>query len=320
MKSSASNHCNRFGFALALCVAVTFAAPAIAIPSFLSHDYRLPNPDRPYEMVGDTVHYDTPFHFAIYDLEFAPSNPSQLDIPTRNPDGSLDFDSTFDISYRAVIGVSTQPPSTVLGTGTARARGHAPADPNHEPYQLIWPNPQVFDTELVELNLFALSPIPEVMFRESPSLRSSGVIIREDTCPYCLSPITIWRISSFLDVATEITFNGGNTWTPASDLIHVEQAPDGFPPGDYNHDHEIDGADYVVWRKTLGQTGAGLLADGNWNGIVDHADVELIRKNFASIAGSGSTAPAVPEPGVTIIVFEFALLALMRRSTRRRIR
>jgi hypothetical protein len=266
-------------------------------------------------MVGHTIHYDVPFHFAIYDLEFAPSNPSQLAVPTRNPDGSLEFDSTFDITYRAVIGVSTQPPSTVQGIGTARARGHAPADPDHETHELIWPNPQVFDTELVELNLFALSAIPEIMFRESPSLRSSGVIIREDTCPFCLAPFTRWRISSFIDIATEVTFNSGNTWTPASGLIHVEQAPDGFPPGDYNHDHVINSADYVVWRKTFGQTGAGLLADGNWNGIVDDADIELLRKNFATTSGNGSTAPAVPEPTATT-VFLLGLLAVPRRASR----
>ncbi len=27
------------------------------------------------------------------------------------------------------------------------------------------------------------------------------------------------------------------------------------PPGDYNHNGTTDAADYVVWRKTLGQTG-----------------------------------------------------------------
>jgi len=142
---------------------------ANAIPSFQSLDSRLPNPALPYEMTGGTVHYDSVPHFAVYDLEFAPSNPSQLHWPTRNSDGSLEFDSTFDITYKAVISFSTQPSNTVSGIGTAHARGFASADPNHSPNELIWPNPQVFDSELVELNLFALSAIPEVMFRESKS-------------------------------------------------------------------------------------------------------------------------------------------------------
>jgi hypothetical protein len=245
-------------------------------------------------------------HFAIYDLEFAPSNPSQLAFPSRNPDGTWEFDSMFDITYQAVVSVSTQPSHLVSGIGTARTRGFAPSDPNHLPNEL----PQVFQTELIELNLFALSAIPEIMFRESPTENSRGVTIREDACPLCASPFTHWRISSFFDVASEITFNGGVTWTAARDLIHVEQAPDGYPPGDYNKDKVVDGADYVVWRRTLGDTGAGLAADGNWSGAVDAGDYDVWKRNigFSAIAGSGSAA--VPEPSA--IVLMLAGLLIMR--------
>jgi hypothetical protein len=267
-------------------------------------------------MAGRSVHYDSSPHFAVYDLEFAASNPSQLDIPTRNPDGSLEFDSTFNISYKAVVSISTQPPHTVSGIGTARARGFAPADPDHPPNELIWPNPQVFDSELIELNLFALSAIPEVMFRESPSQRSSGVIIRENTCPYCLAPGTFWRISSFFDIAAEITFNGGVTWTAARDLIHVEQAPDGYPPGDYNKDKVVDSADYVVWRRTLGETGAGLAADGDWSGKVDAGDYRVWRANFRQTAVSGANmTAAVPEPvSVVLLVLGMSVIKIWRRA------
>jgi hypothetical protein len=283
---------------------------ANAIPSFQSLDSRLPNPARPYEMVGRTVHYDSVPDFGVCDLEFAPSNPSQLHLPTRNPDGSLEFDSTFDITYKAVVGISTQPPYTVSGIGTARARGVAPPDPNHSPNELIWPNPQVFDSELVELNLFALSAVPEVMFRESPTRRSSGVIIRENTCPYCLAPATYWRISSFFDIATEITFNGGVTWTAARDLLHVEQAPDGFPPGDYNRDKVVDSADYVVWRRSLGETGAGLAADGDWSGAVDAGDFDVWRSNIGNSAVVAAGSAAVPEPS-TIVLIVAGLLTML---------
>jgi hypothetical protein len=51
-------------------------------------------------------------------------------------------------------------------------------------------------------------------------------------------------------------------------------------PGDYNADSTVNLADYVVWRNSLGQGGAGLAADGNGNGVVDQADYDLWRANF----------------------------------------
>jgi hypothetical protein len=304
---------SRYGFRWLLTFFLLGIAPptAKAIPSFNSFDNRLPNPDRPYELVGKTVHYNSSPDFAIYDLEFSPSNPAQLDFPSRNSDGSLEFDSTFDINYKAVISFSTQPPHAVSGIGKARARGFAPADPNHPPNELLWPNPQVFETEMVEFNLYALSAIPEVMFRESPTIRSRGVTIRENTCPYCLSPFTRWRISSFFDIATEITFNGGVTWTPANDVLHVEQAPDGFHAGDYNHDHVVDNSDYIVWRRSLGNVGAGLAADGDWSGKVDIGDYHVWRANFGQTTTGAATAnAAVPEPS-SVATLTLAMLAIL---------
>src|SRR4029078_4937754 len=34
-------------------------------------------------------------------------------------------------------------------------------------------------------------------------------------------------------------------------------------PGDFNHDHIVDAADYSVWRDSLGQKGLILPADGD---------------------------------------------------------
>ena len=75
---------------LIFCLVGIVPPSATAIPSFNSFDNRLPNPDRPYELVGKTVHYNSSPDFAIYDLEFSPSNPAQLDFPSRNPDGSFE--------------------------------------------------------------------------------------------------------------------------------------------------------------------------------------------------------------------------------------
>ena len=51
-------------------------------------------------------------------------------------------------------------------------------------------------------------------------------------------------------------------------------------PGDYNQDGVVDAADYVLWRDSEGQTGAGLAADGDGNQVVDQSDYDLCGANF----------------------------------------
>ena len=90
-------------------------------------------------------------------------------------------------------------------------------------------------------------------------------------------------------------------------------------PGDYNGNGAVDAADYVVWRNTFGQAGAGLVADGNGDGGVDQLDYQLWRASFGQTAapGAGATAAltsmssaelpnssadiAVPEPNTIIL-------------------
>jgi hypothetical protein len=43
-------------------------------------------------------------------------------------------------------------------------------------------------------------------------------------------------------------------------------------PGDFNLDSRIDKADHDLWRGTFGQSGEGLAADGNEDGVVNAAD------------------------------------------------
>jgi len=62
-----------------------------------------------------------------------------------------------------------------------------------------------------------------------------------------------------------------------------------FLAGDYNLNGAVDSADYVLWRKTLGQTGANLPADGSGptpgtpNGVVDQADYTFWRSNSGAV-------------------------------------
>jgi hypothetical protein len=73
-----TNALDRSGFVscfVIVCLLGLWPRAAVAIPSFQSIDWRLPNPDRAFEMTSGTVHYSNSL-FSLYDLTFQPSNPS----------------------------------------------------------------------------------------------------------------------------------------------------------------------------------------------------------------------------------------------------
>src|SRR3989304_1960460 len=135
------------------------AASAVEVPDyvgFVSHRYSLPNPDRPYEMISGAVNYRPDSLFSLYDLEFRPSDAAQLDFPSRNAEGNFEFDSKFDITYRAVVSFGLEPAHPIRGTGQAHAVGRATGGQ--------WPlEPLVYGTEVVGLALDGAGPRPEGM-------------------------------------------------------------------------------------------------------------------------------------------------------------
>jgi hypothetical protein len=87
-------------------------------------------------------------------------------------------------------------------------------------------------------------------------------------------------------------------------------------PGDYNGDGEVNAADRVVLRKTMGQTGSGLLADGNGDGVVDLADGDVWSGHFGETAHLGAAATngiTVPEPASVLLLLFAAGLGIRER-------
>jgi hypothetical protein len=87
-------------------------------------------------------------------------------------------------------------------------------------------------------------------------------------------------------------------------------------PGDYNLDDVVDAGDYVIWRKTLGQVGPGLAADGDSNGHIDIGDLNFWRANFGRTAGAGPNphdVHEVPEPAVALLLLIGAIPAIWKR-------
>ena len=92
--------------------------------------------------------------------------------------------------------------------------------------------------------------------------------------------------------------------------------------GDYNKNGIVDAADYVLWRKTISQSGPALAADGNNNGTIDPVDFTIWRTNFGTPAAPGSGASlagTIPEPTTSLLlIFAAAGWCFLRSGPHRK--
>jgi hypothetical protein len=110
---------------------------------------------------------------------------------------------------------------------------------------------------------------------------------------------------------------GGLTWD-ASQLYTSGKLSIAGLFGDYNLNGTVDAADYVLWRKTLNQSGSGLVADGDGDHQITQADFDIWRAHFGqSAGGSGSMfGGAIPEPASCTYVAVWVLALINRRRSR----
>lgn len=130
-------------------------------------------------------------------------------------------------------------------------------------------------------------------------------------------------VDLLFDVMNGLTFYRGSRYDVSTiDLAILRDAgvPAIYLPGDYDADHDVDGADLLAWQQNLGATvtqGAG--ADGSRNGAIDAADLAVWRTNFGDKFGvppAAATLSAIPEPATAAIV-AVASLALFQNRRRR---
>jgi hypothetical protein len=81
--------------------------------------------------------------------------------------------------------------------------------------------------------------------------------------------------------------------------------------GDYNRDGQVDGANYVLWRRGQRDSVSAFTgADGNGDGVVNSDDYAIWRANFGnSQIANGAAAVAVPEAR-SIVLFLICLVAV----------
>jgi hypothetical protein len=126
------------------------------------------------------------------------------------------------------------------------------------------------------------------------------------------------------------TWWGGGPWWPSTSFFLIDQLSGQDRPdmkvlqpyfahpvaGDYDNNGVVDMNDYTAWQNAYGQTGAGLLADGNHDGVVNAADYTIWR-DHASFGGPGAGA-GVPEPSSLLLLMSGALSAGLFFRCRRR--
>jgi hypothetical protein len=135
------------------------------------------------------------------------------------------------------------------------------------------------------------------------------------------------QVGQSFTVLTAVGPTGGYTGT----FDHVIQ-PEGLPPGmmfsvvygandviayvvpgnfvvaDFNHDGQVDGADFSQWASSFGQNGN---ADANGDGASDGADFLAWQQQAASSGGSNSAN--VPEPAACVLLTLAAGVIARRR-------
>jgi uncharacterized delta-60 repeat protein len=92
---------------------------------------------------------------------------------------------------------------------------------------------------------------------------------------------------------------------PSGDFLLLRYEGDPILPpalsGDYNRSGAVDGADYVIWRKSQGMVVAAFSgADGTGDGTVDQHDYDLWKANFGQTLAAATSAALVAEPALAV--------------------
>jgi len=103
------------------------------------------------------------------------------------------------------------------------------------------------------------------------------------------------------------------SWRPRLTIAYSSTAP---PTGDYNRNGVVDAADYVFWRKMIGQPAipSGSGADGSENGEVDDDDYGHWTLRFGTPTTGRGDAFAVAEPLAVLSLLFAGPLAFSRRQ------
>jgi T5SS/PEP-CTERM-associated repeat protein len=119
-------------------------------------------------------------------------------------------------------------------------------------------------------------------------------------------------LTGSLNLGTAPTLPGGMQWNLAKSTSDISLSV--VATGDFNGNGTVDAGDYVVWRNSLNQQGAGLAADSNGDGVVNATDYSFWRSRVGNVVGGAGSGAAVPETScIALLAIASAFAGAMRR-------
>jgi hypothetical protein len=182
--------------------AVGFVA-SVGRADYTSSDYRLPSPQ--YRSTNSVI-YNTaqgPFVIDSFFDVFV-----DIDRVPPPPPGTVIVDSFSDIFTELTIHPPSGPPQNV---------NPVPPNPTIRLAGRVGGPIFVVETDdILTMSLSGGSMPGGVMIRESPTLPSTGLTTIQDLGG------GLYHINSFFDVFTELSLDGGQSWIPGSEALHLE--------------------------------------------------------------------------------------------------
>ena len=124
-----------------------------------------------------------------------------------------------------------------------------------------------------------------------PTMADYGIIQDNKTAVFSSGSTTVQGLTIGNDSFGRLMMTGGSlTTTNAIEALEVgrERFPRG-KNGDYNNNGFVEGNDFLLWQRTLGQEvlNAGDGADGDENGFVDEGDLNYWKERFGLATKGG---------------------------------
>ena len=194
--------------AVLVSLALGFAARvgAVPVPATVPQN-NFPSPNLP---PPTGIYVSTQNVFAVYANGVIVKDVSLLHPSASQPPpvlGGAPVTQNFDASVRMTISTDG---------GVTFSAVTAPAQASMRIRAAAFSTPQLYDTEMLALNIAGGTLPGGVMFRESPTKQSlGGTTVRQPSTGGAV-------IASFFDIFTELSVNGGATWFPAQQAGNVE--------------------------------------------------------------------------------------------------